>query len=136
VTTDYLGYTALKKTINLIQCLNDSFGKEIAITKIIPTMFDRRNKICKEYLDKLRNEYYDIIAEPIRVNSKVKEAPKYGKSIFAYDKKSKGAFDYFELVKSVVNDETSILIKEKSRTVESEPVHVGASKKVATAVAS
>ncbi len=105
VPTDYLGFDALKKIIEAIQTINHVFGSENKVTKIIPTMFDKRNKICKEFLDKMRSEYYDIVSEPIRVNSKLKEAPKYGKSIFAYDKKSRGALDYMQLVKSVINDE-------------------------------
>ena len=105
VPTDYLGYDALKKIIAAVQTINAVFETDTQITKIIPTLFDKRNKICKEYLDKMRNEYYDIISEPIRVNSKLKEAPKYGKSIFAYDKRSRGAQDYSLLVKSVINDE-------------------------------
>jgi chromosome partitioning protein len=105
VSADYLGYDALKKIIDAIMTINSVFETETKITKIIPTMFDKRNKICKEYLDKMRNEFYDLLAEPIRVNSKLKEAPKYGKSIFAYDPKSRGAKDYLLLVKSVINDE-------------------------------
>jgi chromosome partitioning protein len=108
VATDYLGYDALKKMIDAIMTINSVFETDTKITKIIPTMFDKRNKICKEYLDKMRSEFYDLLAEPIRVNSKLKEAPKYGKSIFAYDKKSRGAKDYSQLVKSVTNDEEKI----------------------------
>jgi chromosome partitioning protein len=105
VPTDYLGFDALKKIIEAILTINNVFETNTKVTKVIPTLFDKRNKICKEYLDKMRNEFYDILAEPIRVNSKLKEAPKYGKSIFAYDKKSRGAEDYMKLVKSVINDE-------------------------------
>jgi len=71
-------------------------------------MYDMRNKICKEFLDKMRNEFYDLLSEPIRVNSKLKEAPKHGKSIFSYDKKSRGAKDYMRLVKSIINDERKV----------------------------
>jgi chromosome partitioning protein len=108
VSTDHLGYTALKKTMELLGALGNLYERKLTITKIIPTLFDKRNKACKEYLDKMRNEFYDITAEPIRVNSKIKEAPKYGKSIFSYDHKSNGAQDYMELVKSVMNDEPKL----------------------------
>lgn len=103
--TDYLGYDALKKIIEAIKIINISFETDTKITKIIPTLYDKRNKICREYLDKMRNEFYDILAEPIRINSKLKEAPKFGKSIFSYDAKSRGAKDYMQLVRSVINDE-------------------------------
>ncbi|MBR9700135.1 ParA family protein [Candidatus Woesearchaeota archaeon] len=105
VPTDYLGFDALKKMIKAVLTINHVFETDTKITKIIPTMYDKRNKICKEFLQKMRNEFYDILAEPIRVNSKLKEAPKYGQSIFHYDGKSRGAHDYMQLVKSVFNDE-------------------------------
>ena len=98
--------------------INHVFDTNTEITKIIPTLYDMRNKICKEYLDKMRNEFYDIISEPIRVNSKLKEAPKYGKSIFAYDIKSRGAKDYTQLVKSVINDENKFNSAESTDSVE------------------
>ncbi len=106
--TDYLGYDALKKMMEAISTINYVFGSHTRVSKIVPTLFDKRNKICREFLDKMRNEYYDIVAEPIRVNAKLKEAPKYGKSIFAYDNSSRGANDYMQLVKSVINDEEKI----------------------------
>ena len=131
VATDYLGYDALKKMIDAIMTINHVFETETKITKIVPTLFDMRNKICKEYLDKMRNEFYDIISEPIRVNSKLKEAPKFGKSIFAYDNKSRGAKDYMQLVKSVINDEEKMKISSST-----EPVDVASEKKAASMSAS
>jgi chromosome partitioning protein len=108
VTADYLGYDALRKMIQTILTINHTFETDTKITKIIPTMFDQRSKACREYLDRMRNEFYDVLAEPIRVNSKLKEAPKFGKSIFSYDKSSRGAKDYMKLVKSVINDEMQL----------------------------
>jgi len=129
VPTDYLGYDALKKIIEAITTINHVFETDTKVTKIVPTLYDKRNKICKEYLDIMRNEFYDIISEPIRVNSKLKESPKYGKSIFAYDKKSRGAEDYTQLVKSVMNDEEKIKAELDIDSVEmdSEKKVVGAS---------
>jgi len=127
VSTDYLGYDALKKIIEAIMTINNVFETDTKITKIVPTLFDKRNKICTEYLDKMRNEFYDILSEPIRVNSKLKEAPKYGKSIFAYDLKSRGAKDYMQLVKSVINDE------EKLKAASTEAVTASIEKKAAIA---
>ena len=106
VTTDPLGYDALKKIIGVILGINKAFGSETKITKIIPTLHDKRSRVCREYLDKMRNEFYDILAEPIRINSKLREAPKHGRSIFNYDPKSRGAKDYMQLVRAVLNDES------------------------------
>ncbi len=124
VSTDYLGYDALKKIITAINAINKNYDTDLKITKIIPTMFDKRSRMCKEYLDKLRNEFYDVLAEPIHMNSKLKEAPRHGKSIFSYDNSSKGAKDYLQLVKSVMNDEMKLNVLD---------IEVAVSKKVASA---
>ena len=106
-TTDILSIEALRKTVLVIQALNES-GNEIIISKIVPTMFDKRNKICVECLKQIQAEFYEIVSEPIRVNSKLRECPKSNKSIFAYDKSSRGAEDYGKLVRSVVHDEAKV----------------------------
>ena len=60
--------------------------------------------LCK-ILKEMQNEFYEIVTDPIRINSKIREAPLAKKSIFSYDKNSRGAKDYALLVKSVINDE-------------------------------
>ena len=44
---------------------------------------------------------------PIRVNSKIKEAPEKGLSIFEYAKSSRGAKDYLKLAERVILNESS-----------------------------
>lgn len=105
VGCDVLGFHALKKMILAVQQMNKVFGHELAVSKIVPTMFDIRNNICKETLNQMRNDYYELITDPIRTNSKLREAPKARKSIFSYAKRSRGAEDYRKLVKTIIRDE-------------------------------
>jgi len=106
-TTDVLSVEALRKTVLVIQSLNES-GNAIMISKIVPTMFDKRNKICVECLKQIQTEFYEIVSEPIRINSKLRESPKANQSIFAYAKSSRGAEDYGKLVRSVIHDEAKV----------------------------
>ena len=102
VSTDYLGYDALQKMQIILEEVNKSYNHDIKITKIIPTLFDKRNNICKDTLAEIQNEYTSLTSYPIRINSKLKEAPKHGKSIFSYAKSSPGAKDYEKLVDDVL----------------------------------
>ena len=81
-STDVLGYNALKKIILAIDSINNVFDHNCRISKIIPTMYDRRLKTCTENLGMINNDYYELVSDPINVCSKLKEAPKSGKSIF------------------------------------------------------
>jgi len=105
-STDVLGYDSLEKTIKRIQELNKLSDRKLSISSILPTMFDSRSKICHEILQKMKKEFSPLlVAEPIRANSKLKEAPKSKMSIFSYAKKSTGSEDYWKFVKLVLENE-------------------------------
>lgn len=104
-TMDVLGYHALKKMVEAIQSLNNVFDHECVVSTIVPTMYDQRLKLSKEIHKTVTNEYYEIVADPIRVCSKLKEAPGKGRSIFAYAPTSSAADDYKRLVNAVIRDE-------------------------------
>ncbi len=101
-SADYLGVDALKKMRSVVEKINRSYGHHIKITKVVPTFFDKRTKIGRSSLKEMEDIFPGIVALPIRMNSKLKEAPKYGKSIFKYARSSAGAKDYGSLVSSVI----------------------------------
>lgn len=105
-STDVLGYDSLDKTVKRINELKKSNSSSPLISSILPTMHDSRNKICDEILLKMKKEFTSlIVAEPIRVNSKLKESPKSKMSIFSYDKKSAGAEDYWKFTKLILEND-------------------------------
>jgi len=112
VSTDYLGYDALLKIKGIVQEINKVYQHNIKITKIIPTLYDRRNKLCREILTQLQTEFPSLVSNPIRYNIKLKEAPKNGKSIFNYAKSSSGAEDYALLVDEILKMDKSKVSKD------------------------
>ncbi|MBW3015270.1 ParA family protein [Candidatus Woesearchaeota archaeon] len=102
VSTDYLGFDALMKMPKVVEEINRHYGHNIRISKIIPTLFDRRNRICKDMLAEMKEKFDGLVSDPIHNNSKLKEAPRKGKSIFKYARTSTGAKDYLKLVESVI----------------------------------
>lgn len=109
VSTDFLSHDALSKMVEAINDINSFYDHFCKVSKIIPTMFDRRNKLAKEVLNQMNSDHYGLVAEPIRTCSKVKEAPKFGKSVFKHAPRSRGAQDYNTLVRHVIYDEPSDL---------------------------
>lgn len=105
VSTDYLGYDALKKMIVAIDEINDYYDHNLKISKIIPTLYDKRSNLSKEILNKITSKFYETATHPIRVCSKVREAPKHKKSVFSYASASRGAKDYAKLVNLILQDE-------------------------------
>ena len=114
VSTDYLGMVGLKKIENAIKVMQKVFEHDIKITKIIPTMYDQRIRSSRQILHDMQNEYYELVSNPIRINSKIREAPGQRKSIFEYDKTCRGAKDYKEVVRFVLYEEPKYSLPESS----------------------
>jgi chromosome partitioning protein len=76
-------------------------GNSSSIRLIIPTMFDPRVRQSGELLDELRTRYGKLVADPIRVNVRLSEAPTLGQTIYEYDPRSRGAIDYALLVERI-----------------------------------
>ncbi len=108
-STDELGLVGMRNMTEAISTLNNVFGHNLKVSKIIPTLYDARNKVCKNALAQLRKDFSDIITNPIHVSSKLKEAPKYGKPIFLYDKSGRASKDYQQLVDIVLGKEPAKL---------------------------
>lgn len=101
-STDALGLVGIRNMVAAIQTLNTVFGHKLQVSKVIPTLYDSRNKVCKSALLELKKEFADIITEPIHSNTKLKEAPQFGKPIFVYDKTGRASKDYQLLVDNVL----------------------------------
>ena len=87
--------------IELLQAQLQRIGTG-AIRCVIPTMFDARQRQAHELLQQLHERYGSLVAEPIRVNVRLSEAPAVGRTIYEHDPRSRGALDYAHLVEHVV----------------------------------
>jgi len=105
VSTDFLGVEALKKMSIAIKEMNNYFDHTLRISKVIPTMFDKRSKLAHTSMADIQNTFYNVVSDPIRTDTKLKECPLAKKSIFAYAKRSKGAEDYDRLATSIVRED-------------------------------
>ncbi|MBI2541461.1 ParA family protein [Candidatus Woesearchaeota archaeon] len=105
-SADILGYAALEKTVRRIMEFSSFNHHTEFVSSILPTMFDARSRVCAEALARMKKEFTPLlVADPIRANSKLKEAPKAKMSIFSYDKGSAGAEDYWKFTKTVLERE-------------------------------
>ncbi len=97
-STDALGVDALAKMLEAIRTMDEVFGHDLGVTAIVPTMYDARVKTCRESLHALQARHNGLVTDPVRVNSKLREAPKAAKAIFDYARTSRGAQDYKHVV--------------------------------------
>jgi chromosome partitioning protein len=102
VSCDYLSMVPVKQVLTILERLNREQGSNVRVTGILPTFFDGRNRISHDVLETLRKYFGPAVLPPVRVNTRLREAPSWRKTIFEYAPTSHGAEDYREVVRRII----------------------------------
>ena len=98
VSCDYLSLVGVKQVLRTIKNVREHLKHDVQLLGVVPTFFDVRAKICREAIDALGEHFGERCLSPIRINTKLREAPSAKQTIFEYAPESHGAADYLTLV--------------------------------------
>jgi chromosome partitioning protein len=107
VACDYLSLVGVQKVVRTLKQVNRLLSHQLTFWGVLPTFFDTRARICHEALDTLRSHFREVCLGPIRLASRVKEAPSQGKTLFEYAPGSSAAIDYLAVVDKLLSGETT-----------------------------
>ena len=102
VSCDYLSLVGVKQVTRTVRNVRELLKHDVQLVGVVPTFFDVRNKICREAAQALGEHFGERCLPPIRVNTKLREAPSVRKTIFEHAPESHGAEDYRALVTRVL----------------------------------
>jgi chromosome partitioning protein len=94
VTCDYLALVGVKQVLRTIKDVERHLGHAVRISGVLPTFYDGRTRLAREVLETLQGHFKHKCLEPIRLNTRLAEAPSHKKTIFEYAPVSHGAADY------------------------------------------
>lgn len=104
VTCDYLALVGVKQVLRTIKDIERHLHHAVRVSAVLPTFFDGRTRLSREVLGTLQGHFKTKCLEPIRLNTRLAEAPSYSKTIFEYAPGSHGAEDYNRVVDWVTSD--------------------------------
>ncbi len=116
VQCEFFALEGLGKLLNTIKIVQSRLNTELVIEGILMTMYDSRLRLCNQVVSEVRRHFDDKVFDTIiHRNSKLSEAPSFGKPAILYDATSKGALNYLNLAKEILqkNDMTKIANDEK-----------------------
>jgi chromosome partitioning protein len=91
---------------------------ELEIEGILMTMYDGRLRLCNQVVSEVRRHFEDIVFETIiHRNTKLSEAPSFGKPAILYDAESKGAINYLNLAKEILQKNNKTRIRQEDRVL-------------------
>jgi len=100
------GLSDLMDVVRAVKDTGNERDKEMSYLRILLTMFDVRNKVTNEFILKELEPFKDkIFKTMIMKNEALNQAQIAQKSIFDFAPKSKGAENYKELTKEILNYE-------------------------------
>jgi chromosome partitioning protein len=116
VQCEFFALEGLGKLLNTIKIVQSRLNTDLVIEGILMTMYDGRLRLCNQVVSEVRRHFEDMVFSTIvHRNARLAEAPSAGKPVVLYDATSKGAINYLNLAKEILqkNDMTKIKNEEK-----------------------
>ena len=103
VSMDYLSQVGVEQTLEIINEVKAVSGRDDLYYRLLPTFYDARTRVSKLILNELKEKFGDrLFNTVVRVNSALREAPGYNRTIFEHAPLSRGAFDYYRLTEEIL----------------------------------
>lgn len=102
VQCEYLSARGLSHLLEVLETIKQRRNHHLSY-RILPTMFDKRNRICIKTLEQLQRNFRDrIFKTVIGVDTKLRESAAVGSPIMTYFPSSRASQQYSELAKEVL----------------------------------
>ncbi len=119
VQCEYFALEGLGKLLNTIKIVQTRLNPDLAIEGILLTMYDMRLRLSNQVVEEVKTHFQDMVFDTIiQRNTKLGEAPSFGETIIMHDATSKGAINYLNLAREILqnNELTKMSASEKVLT--------------------
>ena len=116
VQCEYFALEGLGKLLNTVKIIQNNLNPELEIEGFLLTMYDPRLRLSNQVVDEVKKHFQHMVFETIiQRNIKISESPSYSKPVILYDAESKGAVNYLNLARELLqkNEATRIPQSEK-----------------------
>ena len=106
VAAQYMPLDGMAQLLPTIELIRKRINKSLYISGVLVTMYDSRRSQDKAIVEAIKQKFpKETFKTVIKINSKLAEAPTYGKDIFEYAPKSIGADAYKEVALELIERE-------------------------------
>jgi chromosome partitioning protein len=106
IQCEFFALEGISQLMDTVDRVKESFHHPLQVEGVLLTMYDDRTNLTKQVEADLR-EFFgsEVFKTVIPRTIRLAEAPSFGKSILAYDPRSRGAESYIQLAKEVIANE-------------------------------
>ncbi len=118
VQSEYYALEGLGKLLNTIKIIQTRLNPDLQIEGFLLTMFDSRTNLSNQVVDEVKKHFESMVFETIiQRNVKLAEAPSHGVSIIEHDAASKGAVNYLNLAREILQKNGMTEINNDKRVI-------------------
>ncbi|MFP4301900.1 MAG: ParA family protein [Alkalispirochaetaceae bacterium] len=100
----FLAMEGMVEIVEVVDQVRKHYNRELEIKGIIPTFVGEQKEISRQIMEEVEDELGEgIFLKPVRINDALAEAPGFGKTVFQYDIRSRGALDYYRVAQEILD---------------------------------
>ena len=104
--------------LNTVKIVQNGLNPSLEVEGILLTMYDTRLRLANQVVDEVRTHFQDIVLNTIiHRNTRLGEAPSFGNSIIMHDATCKGAVNYLNLARELLQKNKMTQISNAERTI-------------------
>ena len=103
IQCEYFALEGLGKLLNTIKIVQSRLNKSLDIEGLLLTMYDTRLRLSNQVVEEVKTHFQEMVFDTIiQRNVRLSEAPSFGETIIMHDANSKGAINYLNLAKEII----------------------------------
>ena len=119
VQCEYFALEGLGKLLNTVKIIQSKQNPELEIEGFLLTMYDSRLRLSNQIVEEVKTHFQQMVFKTIiQRNTRLGEAPSFGQTIIMHDVNSKGAINYLNLAREILQKNELTKIKQSEKVVD------------------
>jgi chromosome partitioning protein len=116
IQCEYFALEGLGKLLNTIKIVQARLNPDLEMEGLLLTMYDQRLRLANQVVEEVKMHFQQLVFSTIIArNTKLGEAPSHGKTIIMHDASSKGANNYLNLAREILQKNGMTRLKESEK---------------------
>ncbi len=118
VQCEYFALEGLGKLLNTIKIVQSRLNPELNIEGLLLTMYDIRLRLSNQVVEEVKTHFQQMVFDTIiQRNTRLGEAPSHGETIIMHDASCKGAINYLNLAREILQKNEMTQLKESEKVI-------------------
>ena len=119
VQCEYFALEGLGKLLNTVKIIQSKQNPELEIEGFLLTMYDSRLRLSNQIVEEIKTHFQQMVFKTIiQRNTHLGEAPSFGQTIIMHDANSKGAINYLNLAREILQQNERTRISKADKVVD------------------